>query len=151
MAKKRGRLTSWEDLDRQDEVDRPILEKHGLSAPLDIYPGQPDWREIDRQVQYLLDNLDNIPRTTLCRRATTLLVHFMTGREPPSGEIVLLMGQLLDVSALPVKYAKRPAAVLHAQRYLQEHPNASNAEIAKHVRVHKSNVGRWKKRGWLRM
>ncbi len=144
---------SWDALARLDEADRPYLEKHGLAKPLwhDKLRTQSDragynWWEIERQIDYLLAHLDQFPPTVVNRRAALLLSCYGVARKPIPPNMPFLIGQLLDVSAVEIKYAKKPHSLLHARDYVKEHPDASNGAIARAVGVDKSTVGRWRKK-----
>ena len=139
----------FSELDLYEAADQKYLTSHGLDRPLKIRFDKYDWTEIERQVRYLLQHHTEIPKSVATRRAGFLLAHYMSGREPPSPDIVLLVGTLLEVSAYPIKYAKKPASRIHAQAYLKENPKASNGEIARVVGVNKSTVGRWRRDGHL--
>ena len=146
--------TFWDHVTAQQQGDRPFLRPHGLDKPLRRrLPGEPrtghDWQEIDRQVAYLIEHHQELPRGVAVRRATELMSHFMTGERPPTPKLVLLMGRLLQVESIPIKYAKKPAHLLDAIEYQRNKPEASNGEIAKAVDVNKSTVGRWREKNYL--
>jgi len=143
----------WNRITAQQEGDRPILRAHGLDKPLRRrLPGQArtghDWQEIDRQVDYLIEhhNDTGLSGGVASRRAGQLLGSFATGKRPPTRQLVLLIGRLLKVETIPIKYAKKPATLLDAVEYLQTNPKASKSEIARAVGVNKSTPGRWFKK-----
>ena len=145
----------WDRIAAQQKGDKESLRQHGLDKPLrrrllgKQRTGH-DWQEIDRQVLYLLIHYDELPPAVAARRATQLLAHFMTGDRAPSGDIVFLFGQILNVASTPFKYQKKLIELEHATNYLREQPDSSNIQIAAAVGVHKTTVGRWKKMGLLK-
>ncbi len=143
----------WNRITAQQEGDRPILRAHGLDKPLRRrLPGEArtgfDWREIDRQIDYLIEHHKEagLSGGVDSRRAGQLLGSFAAGKRPPPSSLALLIGRLLKVETIPIKYAKKPATLLDAVEYLRTNPEASKGEIAKAVGVHKSTVGRWFKK-----
>jgi hypothetical protein len=147
--------TLWDHVEAQQQGDKAFLRNHGLDKPLRRrLPGASrtghDWQEIDRQIAYLVDHHEELPRGVAVRRATELLAHFKTGERAPSSKIVLLMGRLLKVESIPIKYAKEPSKLLDAVEYARFRPKASNGEIARYVDVHKSTVGRWRRKGYFK-
>ena len=143
--------TFWDHITAQQEGDRPILRAHGLDKPLRRrLPGEArtgfDWREIDRQIDYLIEHHKDLPRSVAVRRAGQLLGSFAAGKRPPTPGLVLLMGRLLKVESTPIKYAKKPTALIAAVVFLRTKPDASNGEVARAVDVDKATVGRWRKK-----
>ena len=141
----------WNRITAQQEGDREILRAHGLDKPLRRrLPGEArtgfDWREIDRQIDYLIEHHKDLPRSVAVRRAVQRLGSFAAGKRPPPSSLALLIGRLLKVEAIPIKYMKKPATLLDAVEYLRTNPEASKGEIAREVGGHKSTVGRWSKK-----
>ncbi len=107
MARKRSDPDAdWADgleiVDIQEHADAAVLKKHGLDRPLRPQKfGGYDWVEIERQITYLIEHYDTMPRTTIRRRAVELLGCYQAKGEPLPGNMALLFGTLLDVSRVP--------------------------------------------------
>jgi hypothetical protein len=143
----------WKRITAQQEGDRPILRAHGLDKPLRRrLPGETrtghDWQEIDRQIGYLIEHHTDTALSggVAARRASELLAHFAHGRRPPPTGLVFLIGRLLKVESIPIKYAKKPATLLDAVEYRRANPEASNIKIAREVGANRSTIGRWFKK-----
>lgn len=147
----------WDLIEAQQEGDKPSLAQHGLDRPYrgpGIRHGRWSnhaviWDEIERQTKYLIDHWRELRPSVAARRAGLILGLYMSEKEPPSPGIVFLVGQIMGASLTPLKYAKKPQAIMLAAEYIRRHPEASNAEVALHVGVAKPTVGRWRKDGHL--
>ena len=145
-------------LERQRDHYSKLAKKFGLATlkELSARPLRYRWDLIERDINKLLSRPRHLPvaytgaiSDALANYlAVTYLGCCSAENRPPPQELVLLIGQLLDVSRFGVK-AANDRALIQAQGLRNENPAISNNVIAKTVGVNPGTVSRWVKAGHL--
>lgn len=156
MAKKRRIDTDfWDHIEHQDRLYRQYRKKFGLDGQIEHGPLLYDFSEIERQTRVLLERErgpvweGKMPEDFVNYCAVRFLSCYVTAGERVPSVVLLLVAEQLKVSEFGYRWAKKPTAFLKAERFVQEHPETTQAEVAREVGVTRGTVSKWVKAGKL--